>query len=352
MPTLTTIGIIFTLFVGTGVLVDKLLLKQQKNRLHHVMYNWWFRLEKTKARNLGKLMAEYSLKVIGKISFRFWSWQTWIFLIIISWVLTSIASIIGYYLTPGVQKTSPIPLPHFTVYIANFPFDLLTVYVTFHVLKIIRTATPLISLAAIAIDIIIASIFVIICFVFVWWGADKALNYSWWGQDYTQKYLGQEFIKNNKDNLIKDGFSKNVTIHYYRKLSLQDYLKISLNSYKSVSKGGFYRYPVTVIYEASEGDKKINYQRKENTVFSWFSLLLPLTSFLPTLFYMFFLVVLILGKIIIESIMHLLNVMTEPDPEKDPKDFIPGTLIGLLFGIIAAFVKAIVEVIKVYSIST
>ena len=343
---MTTIGIILGLFVGIGALADKLLLKHQKILLHQAMYNWWFRLEKTIIRDLGKLMAEYSLKIGQKIfRWRFWSWQNWVLLITISWVLTSTASIIGYYLTPEIYIIYPIPLPFFTAYIANFPFDLLTIYITFHVLKIIKRFNPIISILAIGIDILIAGALVIFCYASMWWLSDIGYNHYWWGSGYLHTYSDQEFKKNYQYILAKDGFTEKAIIKTYLKPDFLARIKGGLISYRNWDS---HQYSFTQVVKVNEGSQEKIYQMKVFVVSNWASMAPPLTTFIPTFLYMILLSILILGKIIIEIAMHLLNIMTEADPEKDPKSFIPGTLIGLLCGIIASSVKVILTIIKTH----
>ena len=348
MFTISTIGVIFGLFVGAGALFDKLLLKHQKILIHNALYRWWFRLENTKIRNLYKLMAEYALEIAGMI-FRWplWSWQSFILLVILSWILTSIASLIGYHWTPQMHRISPIPLPIYTVYILNFPFDLLTCYATFHVLKIIRKANIVISILAIMIDILIAGILVCFCYGVIWWGSDLAFNNQSIGSEFSNSYFKQHFINNNKKVLTKDGFTEKATVNIYYKNSLLSYIKDGFSFYYKRLLGKYCESSYIIEYELIEGKKTKIYQAITiDSNDDWFRMITPLTTFVPTFFYMFILLFLLVGKFIIESAMHLLSVMTEPNPEKDPKEFIPGTLLGLLCGVIASLSKAIVEIFK------
>jgi hypothetical protein len=296
MFTIPTIGIIFGFFVGAGALFDKLLLKHQKISVHNALYRWWFRLENTRIRNLYKLMAEYALK-IAAIIFRWplWSWQSFILLVVLSWILTSIASVIGYYLTPSIHNISPIPLPVYTVYILNFPFDFLTCFATFHVLKIIRKANMVISILAIITDIVIAGILVCVCYGVVWWGGALALNNQSIGSEFVHSYYAQDFINKNKRLLIKDGFTEKATVKiYYGNTPLLSSVKEGFTFYYNRLIGKYCEISSIIEYEVIEGKRAKRYQgtaisRNDN----WFGMITPLTTFVPTFFYMFILLFLL-----------------------------------------------------------
>ncbi|MBW2739922.1 MAG: hypothetical protein JRE64_13995, partial [Deltaproteobacteria bacterium] len=51
--------------------------------------------------------------------------------------------------------------------------------------------------------------------------------------------------------------------------------------------------------------------------------------------------------VIKNSMMHLIEVITEKDPNKQPKDFIPGTMLGMVLGLTGATIKAVIEIIEI-----
>ena len=226
----------------------------------------------------------------------------------------------------------------------------MAIYVTLHVLKIIIRVNPFRSLTAITFDIFVSGILVILCGGFMDWGEQITYNNQWWGSGYANTYAGEHFKRHNESVLEGDGFGEKATIRVYRNESILDYLRMGFNDYKNALKGNIpYKIPIWTVIEVKEGNRHKSYHVKMIVVSDWFSLIMPLTTFIPTFIYMALLFVLIIGKIIIEITMHLLEVMTEPNPAIDPKDFIPGTLIGLLCSVIATSAKVIVEIIKVYT---
>jgi uncharacterized metal-binding protein len=82
---------------------------------------------------------------------------------------------------------------------------------------------------------------------------------------------------------------------------------------------------------------------------AWSATLLGVSTFLPVFGYMLLLFILLIAKIVLKvmrvATLYVLEALTEHDPIREPKDFMPFTILGTALGTLGSAVKAIVTLI-------
>lgn len=352
MLTLKAIAIIFTTFSVLGIAVDQLLLHKYKKSLHDSMTAWWAMLDDAKIPDIPRIMANWLLIAIEKIL----QWQTGscksiLFCVLLSCILTSTFAIIGVFLEVGTHYETPIPLPIFSVYLVNFPFDVITIFVTFIVLKVIISKGQLIGAMFIAIDIFVAFILALLCYSTIAITDQISFEYNFPGSFYGNKAKQNRYLAILGNKPSKDGFSGEAMVKYHTALNFFDYLKISPIVTKNYIQGDYFSLQKWVIVEVKEGNNKKIYRVKDRLFIGW-QIIVSWTTFVPTLIYMSILFTMFFGKILLNIFrsisMYVLEAATQCDPKNNPKDFVPGTFFGVLFGGIAALIKAIIDLFNLF----
>ena len=79
-------------------------------------------------------------------------------------------------------------------------------------------------------------------------------------------------------------------------------------------------------------------------------MLIALSTFLPVVGYMFILSVLLVAKLVLKAVrgivLYILEALTEHDPIREPKDFMPFTILGTALGTIVSTVRTIVTLLE------
>ncbi|MDP8206328.1 MAG: hypothetical protein P9L92_06660 [Candidatus Electryonea clarkiae] len=342
MFTWKIVGLVSTAFVAIGYVADNILRKEDKKSLHLRMTAWWIKIDESRLHTLPAIMANCALKQARKIyKWRFWSWQSLLVSIVISWVFTSIACILGLLLDNTLFLISPIPLPIFTVYLANFPYDLITVIITLNVLFIVSKHRAIVSILAIVVDLLIAFLLTLICFASINFLNDMASNYKLPGSGFSQEYYNNNFLQILKENneIPPDISVDDITVDMIYDLNFKRELLNSFDQLFNIARYG----ETTCLSSTSPIVRipKLDFETHMTGTFSlgWSRLFLCCTTFIPTLIYLSILIVLLIAKLIVLSFMHLLERITEDDPSLKPKEFRPFFLFGLLFSVFATIAK-------------
>lgn len=344
MITWSTIAILAATFAIFGAAFDRLILTRQKPALHQKLVSYWISLEELEYRNLAKSLSGYVLsKLKDTATLGIKSWKTLLVWTFVSYVLTSLASLVAWAIDGGFDQTT-IPLPIFTTYISNWIFDLATVLITLKVLHIVRKNRPSIGLIALVADLLLAFILVVLCRSTTLWLNEVAFNYALPGSEQSRAYTESIYKEKLKNEFSIYSFTENAVIDVKGK-----------NSFYDLSKDSFYlfcclktKYKSTEIVSIKEKEKEVSFQfRFTASGVLW--TLIPATVFIPTALFILTLMIFLCLKMILDFLkvigLHLLEVATEVDP----KGFSPGVLVGLLLGCFAALSKAITELIKIFS---
>jgi hypothetical protein len=166
MPDWSTIIIVMGFFAGIGPIIDRLMLNRHKGRLYDWLLLLWNRLDETNIPNLPRLMAEWSLSIIRRtIGQKIYSIKSIGKIIFISALLTTMGITLPMYFIIDKHSVSLMFVISCFIFLGpiNLPFDLITVFVSYKILKIIRLKSPIVGLAAIILDLILAIILAILC---------------------------------------------------------------------------------------------------------------------------------------------------------------------------------------------
>lgn len=349
MITWSTIAILATTFAIFGAAFDRLILIRQKPALHQKLVSYWVSLEEIEYKNLAKSLSGYILSKLKTTSILgLKSWKTLLLWTFISYILTSIASLISWPIDRGFGQTT-IPFPIFTTYISNWIFDLATVLITLKVLHIVKKHRPSIGLLALAGDLLLAFILVVLCRSTTMYLNEAAFNYALPGSAQPRAYTESMYKDILHNEITVNSFSEKAVINVKVKNSFFQHSKDSLSLFCCLKN----EYTSIQTVSIKEKEKERSYQFSNKVISGVLWTLIPATVFIPTALFILTLIIFLCLKVILDFLrtigLHLLEVATEVDPQVDPKGFSPGILVGLLLGCLAALSKAIMELIKVFS---
>lgn len=148
-----------------GAFIDRWMTKHQKSTLHSLLAKWLERLENTSIPNLPRGIAQWGLDFCGRY-LRFGSRFQDVFprLLLLSILLTTVAWIIGRIIDEASGGTLFISNLHWSLYLAslpisialNAPFDVVTTYVTMHILKEVESRPTWQAIPLMLLDIALA----------------------------------------------------------------------------------------------------------------------------------------------------------------------------------------------------
>lgn len=312
---------------GTGAILDRWLLDRLKPRLHHWLLERWNQLDETSIPDLPRLMVQWTLTVWQKVfPWRLFPWQSLGICFVLSWVLTSIATLIAGMLDGGYS--SPRMLPWFTLYLVNFPFDFLTLAITIRLLHLIQRASTLKVLALIVFDVLLALSLAALGLVAMLQTGDFELNPA--------------RLTEAKANMASDP-------ELERLLELNE--KRRLGEVPSSAIEAYFSSAPAILADAARGKRHILYRPHPTdwpiVQVRWAAILASITTLVPTVAYISFLVFMITAKLALQAIrastMYYLEHATQKDPEREPKEFMPFTLIGISLGFAGTMLKKLIE---------
>lgn len=346
MLTWKAIAIIAGALAACGATFDTFLLHRQKKSLLLFLLSYWNKLDETRYRNLAKSLSSWVIyKFDHLFPGSFLSLRALLFWTIASWLLTSAASVIGFTIDP--DPAASVPLPLFPTYIANWFFDLATIAITLKVIKIIKEHSPIVGFFSLLADAAIAIVLAILCLTTTLWLNNIARNLVLPGTGETRSYLTEAFKHRNMDVLKSGGFTEKMKVNNIIELSFAKSLKDSTNLFLAAAQGRRYVATTKLNYKVTEGPLRREYVEifSGKMFVAW--ILIPNTVILPTLFFLFLLIIILISKMVLDGhrriMLHFLELATQDDPDIDPKGFKPGTLIGIVLALLATIAKSVSE---------
>jgi hypothetical protein len=358
---LIAFGILFFLFTGLGVAIDRLLVMRHRSALHTAMVHWWNMIDDTAVPELPTLAARRLLR-FGRFLFpwKLASWQTVIAAIIVSWCLTTAAFLVGSLIDGEPWQKLPSFLPLATVYIANFPFDLLTFIAAVWSLQVLRTSRGAwFSITSIAITVLVAAALAILSFASIFWANDFAVRHHFPAAAEAQRdadiarrkeienQLGAAYGDIEETKISQElatsplGFWKIVSLSPARMLQQLRYGTASVSDMAIVT-----AHPIKDGQLGPPEVKVLTFPIKHG----WGPMLIAISTFLPLMGYMAMLMILLLAKLVLKVVrgvvLYTLELLTQHDPIREPKEFMPFTIVGTALGAIVTTVRAIVMLIE------
>jgi lipoprotein signal peptidase len=352
---LVAFGIVLVAFTALGAVIDRFLVIRHRSALHTAMVRWWTMIHDTSVPELPTLAAQRVLK-LGKFIFpwKLLSWQAAGASIIISWSLTTAAFLLGNIIDGEPWRILPSQLPLATVYLANFPYDLLTILATVRVLQLLRTSPNVgISFGIIALNIIVVAFLAVFCFSSIYWASDFAVKYDLPAaaqaahkedenrRQQIEAALGPEYKYLEDKTPRLHGFWRGVAVAPRRMWEQLRYGNSSAMNFAVVT--------ARPVANGKTGEPQVKLL-KLPVRYGWGPVLLALSTFLPVAGYMAILLVLLVAKLVLKAVrgivLYTLETLTEHDPIREPKDFMPFTILGTTLGTIVSTVRTIVTLIE------
>jgi hypothetical protein len=126
-------------------------------------------------------LAARRLLRLGKYLFpwRLFSWQSLVGSIVISWVVTSGTYLLGALIDGDPWRQLPSELPLALVYLANFPCDAITIFVTIRIVqRLARSPGFLTSTSLIAVTLLVAGVLAVLSYVLLFCANDVSIKYN------------------------------------------------------------------------------------------------------------------------------------------------------------------------------
>ncbi len=337
------IGLIASALAAFGYAVDRFLLHRQKSWLHLFLTRLWNQLDEVTLRDFPKLMVEWIFETASRVwQWRIFSWQTAALLFLVSFGLTWIAAFLGEQLE-GVHFSGRITRAWHGLFLLNFLFDYVAFVTSFWILTFIRKAGSAGAVLLIFMDFAIAFVLAIVCGASLFW-------VSLVGSETLSSIDGfmsaEEGTEIELLDIPDDILSRNLSS---RSTTFASCLAVAPLVLRSAFMGQQYQLAHEVYYwigkDPGQSIRCVRYERTIAARWSW--IFASITSLVPILLYMSLLLLMFLGKLVLNAVrffmMHILELLTEADPEKDPKNFLPGTLVGLLLGLVTTITNLLVR---------
>ncbi|MEZ4927572.1 MAG: hypothetical protein R3A50_14930 [Saprospiraceae bacterium] len=377
---MTTAILILGMLIAAGKAFDSLLYEEEKPGLHLRLRQWLETIKKTSFPNLHLAVIESTYLFFHKMfDFNNKLLRSILFTIITSWCVTTIFYYIGVFMLP--ENNKPIIsvwhdyLPWYPVYLINLVFDFITIFVTLKVLIWIRGRSFIIAVLGLLTDGFIAYFLFVVCLVTLVPSMNLATRLNI-GTLYTQEsefsehLHGDGAITISSANLSKLGYAES-TYEMFQKDGFSDkaimkfdridrsYFEIrfdamrKLLSFKSFYQNLIKRQPIIISgkigMEVTEGERsKTYYFINSRYNLSPVELALSLTTLIPTIIFIFFIMFFYLAKeifFIVRGFFFRL-LKTSLIDESSWDKFMPGTHIGSTLGLIIVILKLIDELIK------
>lgn len=367
------LSIIFICFIATGLSIDRLMLYKHKNIFYNKILFWWVWLDNTDIKDLPKEFAKNTLEAISKRKKYFWSKNTLLILIIFFWLIPSVLFLLGLLIELEFNffelfNLGGVPLPIFTVYLINVPFDVITLLITYKVIYIISERNYFEALIVIVLDVLLALMLAVFCFSSILY-ADHLSKYyqllgTELGRDQDLEYIKEHFqliypedfedlkkqldIDENNEASIYIKFqtartNENIFMHFYNRTPEAIYKIITEGkfNYSLLPRHvGEYEYKGTVRTVVIEFEARVG----------WAVLLLAFTTFIPTLIYMIYILLILISKCLLSVVRKLLlyyfELALEVDPSKNHTNFMPIGLLAISLSCFASLINAIYQTIN------
>jgi hypothetical protein len=355
---LVAFSIVFLALTAFGAVIDRLLVTRHRSALHTAMVRWWTIIYDTRIPELPALAARRVIKFAKSLfPWKLISWQAAVASIIISWSLTSAAFLLGHIIEGEEWHSLPSQLPLAAVYFANFPYDLLTILLTAKVLQLLSTSPNIgTSFAIIALNILVAAFLAVFCLASIQWANDFAIKYNLPAAAQTNQKEDEIRRQQIEAALGPDyEYLKDETSTVFRANGFWTHVRMSPRRIWEQLRYGNSAIINPAVVTACP---VVNGGTGEATVkalflpvrHSWGPILIALSTFLPVGAYMLILLILLVAKLVLKAVrtivLYTLEALTEHDPIREPKDFMPFTILGTALAAIVSTVKAIIALLQ------
>ncbi len=351
LDSLLRLGAFIALLNTCGILLDRLLLRQQKADLHLVFIRWWERLHETRVPDIARLMATWTLKHYDRLStsdkqhgFKAVLKKS-LYYLFASIILTTVTSL-GWCIL-FQDSLAGFALPYCLYYICNFVFDLFTLLVTIHILRIVRDKGLLLGIVVILCDVALACLFAAGCYASFGIAGLTVDRYDLPFVESVMTPITDEVVQ-ELETILESSASfpiKELTVDvtegrdYIEDLwTLTQKIGPALRGRKLLPSKASLK--ITLKNEAMEISIKLRQATQEKSLWIWLSA----TTLVPTLLYLAFLGTMLLSKTFLEALkyvaIHYFERATDADPISHPEKFIPVSLFTSLVSmvVIAAYI--------------
>jgi hypothetical protein len=348
MLTWTLIAGLSAVFVSLGTAFDRLMLRRQKVALHTSLVSWWVRVHEASLRDLSRDAANRLRAIINVFPEN----KRWLYVFISSIVISALITTLAQYAGELIDFDGHFEwrLPMWLYYVINYLFDLLTVLVTYKLVGIVARGNMLQSLLAICTDAFLALVLAVTCLFSLTVAAD---------------YVAVVFDERDRVDYVAEKLSDSLRVDAAVLSNDITIDAVDINYLQRVVRSAEW---LTALYhldpDAIESDTVIHHvsvrtspEKREFSLRipilpkSWWGLVVSASTLIPTILFLSLLVIALFAKFTIvcfrRAALHLLELITEIDPQSEPEKFVPATLLGLLFGVLTVTSKAVVDLLKI-----
>jgi hypothetical protein len=369
-----------TFLISVGKAFDYLSYNSEKALVYQNLKKFGERIDNTNFPNLLNLVFEKTFLFFDK----YFNWKkepitTIIRIIFLSWLFTTFISFLVKY-NPACNCDTPSfsfyeigkTLPFYDVYLINFIFDLITVYLTLKIFKFIHQKKTYTAITFIIIDLLISFFLSWSCFTVLeqsqWLKLDNKLpfyekfnrnsnnleleildNFEYSLLIKNKSDLSNYLKKSNIKNFNVENIPENVSGKIYKKMdnvSFQDYFEQVKSFIKNDSLKKTRTHNIVLNYDSKTETHVIRCNIAVSSKIAGYSL----SSFLPILFYAFLLFIVILSKPILylsKTISkRIINTSIQDVNENEIFKFKPGGHFGAVLSIIIAIFELIKELLN------
>jgi hypothetical protein len=347
------VGALSALATSLGGFADLFLLRQRdRASLHTILVRWWVWLDDTAVVDFPRAIANTADNILTRAIRRNRKRLVICALTIASsFALTTMAWIAGYWLRPTSYDaiTWDDYLPFYPIYVSNFVFDLITVWIFALGIRRLRHATPLGSVALGAAMIAVSSGLAVLSVAGMVWGPNQALKHGILAYGVSHQLALENMNAVSAHRELQRLFGPGTTIEPVD-ITVGLSLKMAVCSYAwHLGRTGCRFIIAPARIHLANGrllTAAATFDRMP---------LAPLLSGATTLIPVLSFSVLVCSAIGVKqfaaltrkTIMRLLEVVTESDPARDSRSFMPGMLLGAACSFISVVVKAVVEVLSI-----
>ncbi len=373
---MNTALILLSLSIAFGKAFDMLSYKFEKKSVYKKMQRWLKAIENAKFKDIHKLSIDYFVSS-GENFFPIKRRPilTIIKIMILSFIITSSASIIAFYINGGFndlkyQKWHDV-LPWYPTYIVNFVLDFLTIFMSIIILKFIRKRGFVISILGLLLDFFLAySFFALVMitviptndFIFKLGAGNQYVSMTPKSKFKQGKTIPINTVSNFEEigiskktlkSIFNDGFTNKAFIKQINIDKQSIWVKFSnLYSFESfynlIIKRNVVERSIKSEIMVFEGENKKNYILNVDYKFSVFIILLSLTTLIPTTLFLLFLAAMYISKKLFQlSKFVMIRVFKSSiDDVDDMNKFNPGVHIGSVIAILICILKLLDEFVK------
>ena len=370
-----TIILILTLFPGMGLGFDKLLALRHKEKLHYAMIRWWDRLDETAIPDYPRLLSTWLLSRVQRI-LKLDLRRTLIAYLLICFAFLSGASLLNWitpepadpaFVSIPLPRQPPLPqpqnwfesvkLPHVLLILAVLPFDFVTLAATIASLRLLTLGGPGRNMTVLVVNLFATSALAVGCFAAVMFANNMTVNYNMIGVQYERELLkrGEIAVFNYQSARLTNytggmQLSTNAIVTYYH---VEDSFVDDLKQAPAALAALLLRRPI-VLWKSHlsvaivDGKERAQWTRSESAHIGPALLLFTGTVFYPAVAVIGALIFMLLGKLVLMIFRGVLMYFFDLATEKNPKEFIPGTLIGISLGLLVTLVQGLWKLLLVF----